>query len=74
MQKVWPLTKIESNEGISHGVWLASPVIEYGRLVHHLAISGFFFFFLTCPHKRGEGGIQTSGVRFMRRGPQPIEQ
>jgi hypothetical protein len=45
MQKVWPLTKIESNEGISHGVWLASPVIEYGRLVHHLAISGFFFFF-----------------------------
>jgi hypothetical protein len=53
MQKVWPLTKIESNEGISHGVWLASPVIEYGRLVHHLAISGFFFFFFNMSTQEG---------------------
>lgn len=38
------------------------------------SLQHFFFFFLTCPHKRGEGGFErTSDLCFMRRGPQPIE-
>jgi hypothetical protein len=32
-----------------------------------------FTFFFTCPHKRRGGEIRTSDLRFMRRGPQPIE-
>jgi hypothetical protein len=32
----------------------------------------YFFFFFTCPHKRG-GWIRTSDLRFIKRGPQLIE-
>jgi hypothetical protein len=38
----------------------------------HVIMKLFFFFFLTCPHKRG-GEIRTSDLHFIRRGPQPIE-
>jgi hypothetical protein len=31
-----------------------------------LIISGFFFFFLTCPHKGRGRGILTSDLHFMR--------
>jgi hypothetical protein len=31
----------------------------------------FFFFFFTCPHN-GRGEIQTSDLRFMRRGPSQL--
>jgi hypothetical protein len=53
---------------ISSAKWVS----ELVRLLSNLH---FFFFFLTCPHKRGEGGgvIRTSDFCFMRHGPQPIK-
>jgi hypothetical protein len=46
----------------------------YEKIIGHLHHNFFFFFFsfLTCSHKRGRG-IRTKDLRFMRRGPQPIE-
>jgi hypothetical protein len=37
------------------------------------SVNLFFFFFLTCPHKKEGEGIRTSDLHFMRHGPQLIE-
>jgi hypothetical protein len=54
-----------------------NPTESAGCISFQMVLSQFFFFFFflfffyfTFPHKRG---IQTSNLRLMRRGPQPIE-
>jgi hypothetical protein len=53
-------------------VRLLNYFLSHPILIDDLNFFFVFFFFLICPLKRGRW-IQTNGLHFMRRDPQPIE-
>jgi hypothetical protein len=50
-----------------HSCWAV--VKQDVRVLGNFGLTSIFFFFLTCPQKRGEGRIRTSDLRFIMRSP-----